>query len=85
MLPAPAVEMAPATRPPRRDPDPVPLSPGRYRLQVTISQDTHDKLQQLRDLLAHKIPNGDPAAIIERALNVLLAKVRQRTLRRPRS
>jgi len=81
MLPAPAaVETAPGTLRPRRDPDPAPLSPGRYRLQVTISQDTHDKLEQLRDLLAHKMPNGDPAAIIEHALNVLLVKVRKRKI-----
>jgi len=75
-----AVEAARAPLPPRRDPDPAPLSPGRYRLQVTISQGTHDKLKQLRDLLAHKIPNGDPAAIIEHALDVLLAKVQKRKL-----
>jgi len=81
MLPAPAaVEPARAPHPPRRDPATAPLSPGRYRLQVTISQDTHDKLQQLRDLLAHQIPNGDPAAIIEHALAVLLAKVQKRKL-----
>jgi len=80
MLTAPAVETAPAPPPPRRDPDPAPLSPGRYRLQLTISQSTHDKLKQLRDLLAHEIPNGDPGAVIERALDVLLAKVQKRKL-----
>jgi len=80
MLPAPAVETARATLPPRRDPDPAPLSPGRYRLQLTISQDTHDKLTQLQALLAHKIPNRDPGAIIERALDALLANVHKRKI-----
>jgi hypothetical protein len=60
---------------PRRSPDPAPLSPGRYRLQVTLGEDARDKLKQLQDLLAHQIPNGDPAAIVERALDALLTQV----------
>jgi hypothetical protein len=65
---------------PRRSPDPAPLSPGRYRLQVTLGEDARDKLKQLQDLLAHQIPNGDPAAIVERALDALLTQVhKQRT------
>jgi len=63
--------------PPRRSPDPTPLSPGRYKLQVTLSEAAKDKLEQLQDLLAHQIPNGDPAPIIERALDVLLTEVRK--------
>ncbi|HEY3496607.1 MAG TPA: hypothetical protein VGK73_18035, partial [Polyangiaceae bacterium] len=65
------VESAPVTgapRPPRRDPDPTPLSPGRYKLTVTISETTHRKLEQLKDLLAHKIPKGDLGVILDRAL-----------------
>jgi len=78
--PLPVVQSAPAPPPPRCDPDPTPLSPGRYRLQVTLSQSTHEKLAQLQDLLAHKIPNRDPAAIIERALDLLLAQVQKRKI-----
>jgi len=83
-----APEPASAPLPQRRDPDPAPLSPGRYRLQLTLSQSTRDKLEQLRDLLAHQIPNGDPAAIFERALDALLKQVRQSkigTTDKPRS
>ena len=79
-VPAPVDSLsaaAPAPLPARRDPDPAPLSPGRYRLQLTISQATRDKFNELRDLLAHQIPNGDPAAIVERALDALLKQVRQ--------
>jgi len=75
---AAVVESAPAQLPPRRDPDPTPLAPGRWKLQVTISQSSHDKLEQLQALLAHKIPNGDPAAIIERAIDALLTQVQKR-------
>lgn len=49
-----------------------PLSAKRYLLRVTIGQDTHDKLQRARDLLRHSIPDGDPAAILDRALTLLL-------------
>ena len=73
---APAtVAAAPAPRRPRRDPDPTPLSPGRYKLTVTISEATHSKLEQLKDLLAHKIPKGDLGVILDRALDALLTEV----------
>jgi hypothetical protein len=59
---------------PSRIPRPVlaPLAPGRYWLKVTIGQETHDKLQRARDLLRHVIPDGDPAAILDRALTLLV-------------
>ncbi|HEU5075834.1 MAG TPA: hypothetical protein VFU02_16690, partial [Polyangiaceae bacterium] len=77
----PALPTASTSAPPRaqrRSPDPAPLSPGRYRLQVTISADARSTLKQLQDLLAHQVPNGDPAAIVERALAVLLTEVHKR-------
>jgi hypothetical protein len=49
-----------------------PLSPKRYLLRVTIGQDTHDKLQRARDLLRHAVRDGDLAAILDRALTLLL-------------
>lgn len=55
-----------------------PLSPERFKLQITMSQDTHDTLRELQDLLRHAVPSGDPAVIIERALKCL----RQEVLRR---
>ena len=73
--PAAATTAAPA---PKRAADPAPLSPCRFRLQVTLSQEGRDRLKQLQDLLAHQIPNGDPAAIVERALVALLTQVHKR-------
>lgn len=77
---APAVQVTPKPAPGRirRDPDPIPLSPGRYRLQLTIGESAYAKLKELQDLLGHRIPNGDPAAIVERALDMLLTQVRKR-------
>ncbi len=61
-----------------RAPDPAPLSPSRYKLQVTIGQEARDALTELSDLLAHQIPDGDPAPIVERALSLLLAQTRKK-------
>lgn len=49
-----------------------PLSPGRFKLQLTLGQEAHDKLEQLRELLRHQNPSGDLAPIIERATLELL-------------
>lgn len=50
-----------------------PLAPRRYLLRVTIEDETQRKLERARDLLRHQIPDGDPAAIIDRALTLLVA------------
>jgi 5-methylcytosine-specific restriction endonuclease McrA len=54
-----------------------PLGPERYKLQVTIGDDTRDKLRQVTDLLRHSIPDGDPGAILDRALTVLLKELQR--------
>ncbi len=48
-----------------------PLSADRYRLQVTLQQAAHDDLRCLQDLMRREIPDGDPAAIVARALKLL--------------
>jgi 5-methylcytosine-specific restriction endonuclease McrA len=66
----------------------VPLAPEYYKVQVTISREAHDKLRRAQDLLRHSIPNGDPAAILERALTVLVEDLERRKLaavKHPRS
>ena len=50
-----------------------PLAPERFKVQFTVSRDTYEKLRQVQDLLRHTIPNGDPAAIFDRGLSLLLA------------
>jgi 5-methylcytosine-specific restriction endonuclease McrA len=59
---------------------------------MTVSEETHQKLQRARDLLRHVVPDGDPAAIVDRALTVLVqqaelrkfAAAEQRRTSRPR-
>jgi hypothetical protein len=54
------------------------LSAGTYKLQVTISTATHDKLRRTRDLLRHALPTGDIAEILDRALTLLLDDLEKR-------
>ena len=55
-------------------------APERYRVQFTIGQETHEKLRRLQALLRREIPDGDPGAIFDRALTVLLEKVEKTKL-----
>jgi len=55
-----------------------PLSPGRYRVQFTASDELTRKLELVRDLLRHAEPQADLAAIVERAIDLLLEKTLQR-------
>jgi 5-methylcytosine-specific restriction endonuclease McrA len=49
-----------------------PLAPARYSFHVTISAETRDKLRRAQDLLQHTRPGADPAAVLDRALTLLL-------------
>jgi hypothetical protein len=55
-----------------------PLAPERYKLQFTISRETHAKLRRVQALGRHVIPSGDPAAIFDRALTLLLHDLEHR-------
>lgn len=50
-----------------------PLSADRYYLKLTLSANVHDKLLAAQALLRHRIPSGDLDAVLERALDALLA------------
>ncbi|BDG09895.1 HNH endonuclease [Anaeromyxobacter paludicola] len=90
--PAALAPSAPVVAPPP-PPRPVlaPLAPERYRLQLTISRQTRDRLEEARDLLGHQMPAGDLAEVVDRALELLVRELRKRkfaetrTPRAPRS
>ena len=65
-----------SVQPPRRTVS--PLSADSYKLQVTISSATHEKLRAAQDLLRHTIPNGDVAAVLDRALTLLISDLERR-------
>lgn len=50
-----------------------PLAQERYKVQFTVSRETHAKLRRVQDLMRHIVPNGDLPAIFDRALTLLLA------------
>jgi len=66
----------PATRRPIVE----PTSPDRYRVQFTIGKESHERLQRLQALLRREIPNGDPGAIFDRAVALLLERVEKQRL-----
>ncbi|HEY8148682.1 MAG TPA: HNH endonuclease, partial [Vicinamibacteria bacterium] len=77
--PAPPVGSPPPSLTARR-PIIETTSPERYRVQFTIGKESHDKLRRLQALLRREIPDGDPAAIFDRALTLLLEKVERAKL-----
>lgn len=54
------------------------LSPRRYKIEITVDEETHDKLRSLQDLLGRSQVGQDPAAIISRAIDVLLVDTLKR-------
>lgn len=57
-----------------------PLAPERYKLQLTMSRETLDKLRRAQDLLRHAVPTGDLASVLDRALTLLVADLEKRKL-----
>src|SRR5262245_52407363 len=55
-----------------------PLAAEAYKLQVTISAATEDKLRRARALLRHSVPDGDFAEVLDRALTLLVADLERR-------
>ena len=70
-----AVSPTPAAPAPARV---APLAPGRFVLQVSISQHAHDLLRRAQELLAHARPGCDVEQVLELALSELVRKLDQR-------
>jgi 5-methylcytosine-specific restriction endonuclease McrA len=86
LIPEPVFDSAPAQ--PKRAAVVAPIAPAQYKVQITVSADTYDKLRRAQDLLRHTIPNGDPAVIFDRALTLLLTnleKAKLAAVRRPQA
>jgi hypothetical protein len=50
-----------------------PLAPTRHRLELTVSDEVRAKLERARDLMSHRIRRNDLEAVLDRALDALLA------------
>ena len=55
-----------------------PHAPERFALQFTIGKDTHDKLRYVQSLLSHRLPSGDVAQVLDRALDALMGQLEKR-------
>jgi len=52
--------------------------PVRFPLHLAVTQAFRDKLAYARDLLAHAVPAGDAAEVLERALDSVIEKIEKR-------
>lgn len=77
-LPATALPAAQAQPQPRSRTE--PLSSAAYLVQLTVSADTHAKLVEARNLLSHSVPDGNLPAVVDRALDALLDRLRRERL-----
>jgi hypothetical protein len=59
-----------------------PLAPERYKLQVTLARETHDKLRRAQALTRHLDPAGDVGSILDRALTLLIDDLERRRFAR---
>ena len=57
---------------------PKPHAPGRYSLHLTMSEATYEKLHHVQGLMSHTLPSGDPAEVIDRALDALARELERR-------
>ncbi len=65
-----------------------PTSEARYRIQLNASAALKEKLELFKALVSHSVPNGDMAAVLERALDLALEQAQKQRFAktsRPRS
>ncbi len=70
--------VTPPVTPPARPAVVRALAPERYEVRFTASAETCAKLRRAQDLLRHAVPNGDTAAIVDRALTLLVADLERK-------
>lgn len=61
-----------------------PLAADRYKVAFTATKPLHDKLRTAQQLLSHRIPNGDIAAVLDVALDHLIDELMHRRFATPR-
>ena len=48
-----------------------PLAPELYKFEFSAGEETHQKLEQVKELLRHQVPDGDIAVVFDMALSLL--------------
>jgi hypothetical protein len=59
-------------------PESVSQLPERVSIRMTILSTTQEKLRYAQALLSHAVPSGDPAEVLDRALDVLIRELERR-------
>jgi hypothetical protein len=76
------------TRREERRPVVAPLSDDIFKIQFTAPRTLRDKLREAQDLLRHRVPGGELAAVFEKALDALILNLKKERFavgRKPRS
>jgi len=55
-----------------------PVACERFSLQLMIGRGTREKLEHAKNLLGHQLPSGDPAQVVDLALDALIEKLERR-------
>ncbi len=75
LMPDPPTCMGPVSSPVAPRPRVVPSAPGRFTLQLTMGQETHDLLRYAQSLLGHAVPSGDVEAVLQQALREMVERL----------
>ena len=59
-----------------------PLAPERYKLQVTLTRETYERLRRAQSLSRHMHADGDVGSILDRALTLLIDDLERRRFAR---
>ncbi|HTU59410.1 MAG TPA: HNH endonuclease signature motif containing protein, partial [Polyangiales bacterium] len=55
----------------------VALSPGRYKLELTVDQSLFDQMMTLKHLLSHRVPGGDLGVVLGLAIKEFSERLRK--------
>ena len=83
--PTPAGAPTPTVKPPSPRAQSEPLGGERYCVRFTADWDLHAKLQELRALMRHQIPDGDLGKILAEAVSLQFGPKRRRVTVRKRA
>ena len=73
----PAAPTQPTATTPAPAPAVVPLAAARFKVQFTADEQLKEKLERASRLMRHRVPNGDLATVVDKALDLLLLKLKQ--------
>ena len=61
-----------------------PLSPQRYKVEFTAGAELKEKIERAANLMRHANPSGDLSVVLDRALDLLLARLERQRLGKAR-